>query len=74
MGWGYVSVKLGFCEPYVNPPDDIWVNMEQRWNDIDRGKPKDTEKNLFSCHFIHNKSHMDWPGRDPGPLKWEAGD
>jgi hypothetical protein len=23
-----------------------WVNMEQRWNDIDRGKPQESEKNL----------------------------
>jgi hypothetical protein len=32
--------------------------MEQRWNDIDRGKLKDLVKNLFPCHFIYHKSHM----------------
>jgi hypothetical protein len=30
--------------------------MEQRWNDIDRGKPKDSERNLFQCHFADHIS------------------
>jgi hypothetical protein len=41
--------------------------MEQRWNDIDRGKLKDSEKNLSQCHFNLNKSHMDCPGVELGP-------
>jgi hypothetical protein len=32
---------------------------ERRWNDIDRGKPKNSEKNLSQCHFVHHKSNMD---------------
>jgi hypothetical protein len=27
--------------------------MEQRLNDTDRGKPKDWERNLSQCHFVH---------------------
>jgi hypothetical protein len=33
--------------------------MEHRWNEIDRRKPKYSGKNLFQCHFVHHKSHMD---------------
>jgi hypothetical protein len=44
--------------------------MERRWNEINRGKPKYSGKNLSQYHFIHHKSHMD-PGSNPG---WEAGD
>jgi hypothetical protein len=33
--------------------------MEHRWNEIDRGKPKYSGKNLSQCHFVHHKFHMD---------------
>jgi hypothetical protein len=36
-----------------------------RWNDIDRGKPKDSEKNLSPCHFVHHKFHWIDPGANP---------
>jgi hypothetical protein len=36
--------------------------MEHRWNEINMGKPKYSGKNLSQCHFVHRKSHMDWPG------------
>jgi hypothetical protein len=26
------------------------------------------------CHFVHHKSHMTWPGLEPRPPRWEAGD
>jgi hypothetical protein len=45
--------------PIVHPSDDTCMNMEQQWNDTDRGKPKDLEKNLSQCHLVHHKSHMD---------------
>jgi hypothetical protein len=31
-------------------------------------------KNLPQRHFVHNKSHMTWPGLEPVPPLWEAGD
>jgi hypothetical protein len=27
------------------------MRMAQWWNDIDRGKPKGSEKNLSQCHY-----------------------
>jgi hypothetical protein len=51
----------------------LFLVMEHRWNEINRGKPKYSEKNLSQCHFVHYKSHMDWPGIEPGPPRWEAG-
>jgi hypothetical protein len=33
--------------------------MEHRWNEIDRDKPKYSEKNMSQCHFVH---HISNPG------------
>jgi hypothetical protein len=43
------------------------ILMEHRWNEIDRGKPKYSEKNLSQCHFVHHKFHMDRPGIETEP-------
>jgi hypothetical protein len=37
----------------------LFLLMEHRWNDIERGKPKYAGKILSQCNFVHHKSHMD---------------
>jgi hypothetical protein len=37
----------------------LFLVMEQRWNEIERGKPKNSGENLSQGHFVRHKSHMD---------------
>jgi hypothetical protein len=78
FSWRWVgSSTLAWMPTYVGIlriPQMIWVwRATVEWY-IDRVKPKNSEKNLSQCHFVHHKSHMDWPGREPGSSRWEADD
>jgi hypothetical protein len=53
----------------VHPPDNGYG--ERRWNDIDRIKPKNSKKNLSQSHFVHHKSHVDLPGREPVQMAYK---
>jgi hypothetical protein len=73
MGCDYVSELLPLTDTLFIPKM-IYEYGERRWNDTDRGKTKNSEKNLSQCHFVHHKYHKDWPKREPGTPRWEAGD
>jgi hypothetical protein len=49
--------------PIFHPPDDTWVNLEQWWNAIERGKPKDLDTYLSYCHVVHHRC----PRSKPSP-------
>jgi hypothetical protein len=45
--------------PTIHPLGDIWLPartamVEWYW----QGKTKQLKENLFQCHFVHQKSHM----------------
>jgi hypothetical protein len=58
MGWDYVSeLQSPTCLLFI--PQIIYEYGEPRWNDIDRGKLYNLEKNLSQCRYVHHKSYMD---------------
>jgi hypothetical protein len=34
------------------------INMDHWWNDNNKRKQTDSEKNMSQCHFVHQKSHF----------------
>jgi hypothetical protein len=50
----------------IYPPDDTWVNMEQRWNDADRGNRKTRRKACHSAPLSTTNPTMTDLGANPG--------
>jgi hypothetical protein len=48
--------------------------MEHQWNEIDRGKPTTRRKTCPSATLSTTYPTWTWPGIEPGPPQWEAGD
>jgi hypothetical protein len=55
-----MSLNCGHQQAYLLfIPHMMYEHGKPWWNDIDRGKPKNSEKILSKCHFFHHKSSMD---------------
>jgi hypothetical protein len=68
--WSFSAfARLSFWSEWYE--EDKWGALEY---DNDRVKQKYWEKNLSQCHFVHHKSHVDWPRIVSGPPKLDAGD
>jgi len=48
------------------------ISMEHWWDGTERGKPKYWEKDLYQCHFIYHKSHIDWFRIEPPELQHDS--
>jgi hypothetical protein len=44
----------------------VYEYGELWWNDIGRGKPKNSKKNPLQCHFVHHNPTWTDPGMNPG--------
>jgi hypothetical protein len=50
----------------------MMINMEQLVEWRLAGGTEVLGGNLPQRHFVHHKSHMTWPGLEPGPPHWET--
>jgi hypothetical protein len=57
MEWDYIC-KLRLPAGLLFIPQMIYECWEPRWNDTDRGKPKNLKKELSQCHFVQHLSHI----------------
>jgi hypothetical protein len=48
--------------------------MEHQWNEIDRGKPTTRRKTCPNATLSTTNLTWTWPGIEPGPPWWEAGE
>jgi hypothetical protein len=59
----------------VSLSDDKIINACDALSEMRIGKGNQTQYTEKSqCHFIHYKSHLIWPGIEPGPPRGEDGE
>jgi len=50
------------------------MTVEHCWNVTDRGQSKYSDKNLSQCHFVPDKSHIDYPVNERSLLRFDDGE
>lgn len=65
----YVVAKIRLWQSWM----DECMRVQRWYNDAGRGGLKYWETGLSQCHFVHQKSHMDWLGIEPKFLQcWQS--
>jgi hypothetical protein len=73
MGWDHVCELRPQTGLLFIPPR--WHEcVDTRWNGIDRENRRTWRNPCTSAIFLTSNPHMDWPGRESGPRRWEVGD
>jgi len=55
--------QLSFWQEKHLVEDEYGVMVERRWYE----RPSYLERNVPQYHFVHKKSHVDWPGIETSP-------
>jgi hypothetical protein len=71
VGWDFHLVRRPLIG-LLNQPRMMNVEKSMEWELA--GETEVLGENLPQYHFVHHKSHMTWPGLEPEPPQWEAGD
>jgi hypothetical protein len=73
MGWGETESTWYAGHYWACCTSPGWhMGMEQSVEWELAGETEALGENLPQCHFIHHKSHIAWPGNEPGLQRWEA--
>jgi hypothetical protein len=67
-----MCLNCGHQQTYC-PPRRWYISMDSHGGMILTGETEELGEKLVPVPLYH-KSHMDWPGPEPRPLRWEVAD